>query len=383
MIDSHLEIPLTVNQNIEKLTAAIFEHEPTPISLKNPIVVYGAGKTGREVLQYLELRGYEVAVVLDQNAKKDDSVGRTPILSLGKWITTNDPKGFQVIIAIHNRDTDLLGIFNELIDQGFGRVISLIEFVNLFPDNQPSRYWLSPRELYRRSINEIELGMSILRDDLSTTNFLRILLFRITGNYDFSPRPSFEDQYVPKDLPRWQSPMRLIDCGAYDGESVLSIARAGYPQAAIATFEPDPTNYPVLVSNLAGVESINIPCATGAETSMCRFNTGLGEASAMGDEGTTTVQCVSLDDMLPTFGPTLIKMDVEGAEVESLQGATNIIRRYRPDLAISLYHTPTDLWKIPLLLKSWNLDYDFYIRCHGFNTFDSVLYAYSSPARTI
>jgi FkbM family methyltransferase len=380
--NSRQENALTVIQNMERLTAAIDEHRPEPLSTSEPVVIYGAGKTGREVLQYLELRGYEVAAILDQTAQTGASIGRTPVLPLGKWANANDPKGFQVIVAIHNRDTDISDIFIRLIEQGFARVISLVEFVNLFPDNQPSRYWLSPIELYRKSINEIELGMSALKDDLSTTNFLRILLFRITGNYDLSPSPSFNDQYVPKDLPRWQSPMRLIDCGAYDGESVLAIAREGYLQQAIATFEPDPANYPVLLRNLMGVESINIPCATGAQTSMCRFNTGLGEASAMGDDGTTSIQCVSLDDMLPAFGPTLIKMDVEGAEIESLQGAKNIIRRYRPDMAISLYHTPTDLWKIILLLNSWNLGYDLYIRCHGFNTFDSVLYAHPPASNT-
>ncbi len=293
------------------------------------------------------------------------------------WCGSHNPKFFQVIVAIHNRDNDLTPISDKLDNLGFNRVVSLVEFVNIFPDRQPFRYWLANNTLYNQAVGKIVEAISYMKDDLSVDNYLRILQFRMTGNSKLLKPPSFEDQYEPLDCPEWPEPMRLIDCGAFDGDTILSFARR-FRLEAVAAFEPDPKNYANLVQNLKGMDSINIPCATGAENLLCKFETGLGEAGAVLSDGNAVIQCVKIDDILPSFRPTLIKMDVEGAELDTLLGAESLIRQFRPGLAISLYHKPTDLWEIPLLLQSWSLGYEFYLRCHRFNTFDSVLYAFQA-----
>lgn len=50
----------------------------------------------------------------------------------------------------------------------------------------------------------------------------------------------------------------------------------------------------------------------------------------------------------------LIKMDIECAELPSLRGAVNAIRRFKPKLAISVYHNPRDLIEIPFFIRSLN-----------------------------
>lgn len=84
---------------------------------------------------------------------------------------------------------------------------------------------------------------------------------------------------------------------------------------------------------------------------------------------------MALDDCLSTFAPTLLKMDIEGAEYDAVQGARQMIRQHRPGLAVCVYHHPDDLWRIPLLIRSWDLGYRFYLRTHAFSGFDLVLYA--------
>jgi hypothetical protein len=108
---------------------------------------------------------------------------------------------------------------------------------------------------------------------------------------------------------------------------------------------------------------------------MLRFNSSRGESSCLSESGESFVLCVRLDDAVPDFSPTLIKMDVEGAELAAIAGARQMIRKYRPDMAISLYHTAEHLWEIPLCIHEMGLDYKLYIRCHAHNSFDSVLYA--------
>lgn len=73
--------------------------------------------------------------------------------------------------------------------------------------------------------------------------------------------------------------------------------------------------------------------------------------------------------------PTFIKMDIEGAELEALEGAKNTIVKSKPKLAICLYHKPDDLWKIPLYLKKLVPEYKFYIRHHSKVRWETVLYA--------
>ena len=71
-------------------------------------------------------------------------------------------------------------------------------------------------------------------------------------------------------------------------------------------------------------------------------------------------------------------MDVEGAELDALRGASSLISHYQPTLAISIYHYPDHLWNILLYLLGINPDYRFYIRNYSGHTYETVLYALPS-----
>ena len=73
--------------------------------------------------------------------------------------------------------------------------------------------------------------------------------------------------------------------------------------------------------------------------------------------------------------PTFMKMDIEGAETESLKGSRKIIERYRPKLAICIYHKPEDLFEIPILLREMRNDYRLLIRQYSDTRFETVCYA--------
>jgi hypothetical protein len=84
---------------------------------------------------------------------------------------------------------------------------------------------------------------------------------------------------------------------------------------------------------------------------------------------------VSLDDILPDFIPTFIKMDIEGAEIEAIKGARYTISKFKPDLAIAVYHKIEHLWEVPLLIKSLKNNYKFYLRSYEHFNQETVLYA--------
>jgi FkbM family methyltransferase len=71
-----------------------------------------------------------------------------------------------------------------------------------------------------------------------------------------------------------------------------------------------------------------------------------------------------------------IKMDIEGSEVPALIGASETIKKYKPKLAISVYHKWDDLKIIPTLIHGMNPGYRFYLDCTtGFGG-EAILYCH-------
>ena len=70
-----------------------------------------------------------------------------------------------------------------------------------------------------------------------------------------------------------------------------------------------------------------------------------------------------------------IKMDIEGAEMSALKGGLETIKKYRPQLAISIYHSTSDFTDIPLFLNSVLENYTFKLGHYSYNLTETVLYA--------
>lgn len=68
-------------------------------------------------------------------------------------------------------------------------------------------------------------------------------------------------------------------------------------------------------------------------------------------------------------------MDIEGAELEALEGASGVIRRDRPVLAVCGYHKPDHLWRVLASLKNLAPDSALFIRSHCADGLDTVCYA--------
>ena len=175
--------------------------------------------------------------------------------------------------------------------------------------------------------------------------------------------------------------MRLIDGGAFIGDTIDAFLDKGIQIEAVVAFEPDIINFRKLVDASArytgeGIKTLLYPCGIGAKTEMLRFQGGQDQGSQLTEQGDLHVQVVSLDDVLPNFNPTLIKMDIEGAEPAALKGASRTIQQSSPNLAICLYHNQSHLWEIPKLIKDLNPNYKVELRYHGFNGFETVAYAF-------
>ena len=96
--------------------------------------------------------------------------------------------------------------------------------------------------------------------------------------------------------------------------------------------------------------------------------------SKASDRG-SLVEVVPIDELFRETPLTFIKMDIEGAEYGALRGAAKVIQRDRPILAICVYHTQNDIWRIPLLVWEMLPEHKLYLRAYEGDGFQTVMYA--------
>ncbi|MFB1489914.1 MULTISPECIES: FkbM family methyltransferase [unclassified Thiocapsa] len=156
---------------------------------------------------------------------------------------------------------------------------------------------------------------------------------------------------------RWIEANRDIcffDVGANHGQFALVVSRwLDTDSTRIVAFEPHPGNRQVLAENLArngckNVEVVN--CALAAEAGTMTLYGASVSASLQPDllrEG-TQVNVDTLDGFCARTGlePMVVKIDVEGFELEVLRGAVETLSRYRDSIKI-ICEMHTFMWEEP------------------------------------
>ncbi len=140
--------------------------------------------------------------------------------------------------------------------------------------------------------------------------------------------------------------LRLLDVGALHGLFSLAFT-AGRPGTEALAIEPSPLAFPVLEANLrrnpeAQGRAIQVAAGATEGTIAMRLDWHHLEACAddeAGAQGTLTVPLRSLDAICSEAGflPDVIKIDVEGYELETLRGANQLLSGGRPDLFLEAH----------------------------------------------
>lgn len=171
----------------------------------------------------------------------------------------------------------------------------------------------------------------------------------------------------------------FLDVGVLNGNTSVQFARRCPNYKHIYMFEPDKKS---IIRTIGNMKQNNIENFTlfekGAwnnkETLYFSNDENFG-ANRVLEEGEITIEADSIDNMMGGTAVTFIKMDIEGAELNALIGAENTIKKYKPKLAISIYHKDEDIINIPLYIKSLVPEYTFYIRHYSDSIIETILYA--------
>ncbi len=218
-------------------------------------------------------------------------------------------------------------------------------------------------EYCAENADKIEKVYSLLADDLSRQTFADVINFRISGKIDYLDRCTVDRSHIFDKVITFTDGGDYIDMGAYNGDTVLEHAeltdnRYGH----IYALEPDPRNFRKLTDNTAQLERITCcNAAAWSEDGELYFDAKSGRNSLVtaDSEGGKKTACIAGDSL--TDRAAFIKMDVEGAESQALDGCRRSLEN-GASLICALYHRTEDLFELPLKVHEINPDLKLYIR---------------------
>lgn len=253
--------------------------------------------------------------------------------------------------------------------------------------------------IFKTHKEDILTCYDLLEDLESRKTYKEVIKCRMAGRY-----PDMEyvndRQYFAVPSHMGKNPKEVfVDCGAFVGDSIEKYIweRDGGFQKIIA-FEPDPGNFTAMeyrVDRLKKEWNIKdgaielYPYGAGEKSVVGKLernvqNNGLGskltegtwdEKTAADSENKDYCRVVALDEFIEE-PVTFLKADIESYEYKMLLGAQGIIKKYRPLVAVCIYHNGVDMYSVPLLLKSLVPEYKMAVRHHSVEMDDTVLYAW-------
>lgn len=345
-----------------------------------PVVLYGGGSTGRLILELMIQNDIQVAYIID------DSVNLQ-----GTYIKQVKIISYKEFYEFSKRNRKIAVVVTTIYAKAIINVMSLLQGIQLYElydwifELSGDKQWLQKMVANTKSVQELKKQIDMLRgnwaDKESEYVLDAIVDYINTEDLDeISKICSLEDHYlIPEVMKVMKSPI-IIDAGACRGELLTTLQKKDVKFEKCYFFETNYDNFKYLESQIqkkGNTKHICINKGLWCETKKLYFFEGndIAGGKIVQYETDQMIDVVSIDDFFSSKRCDYIKMDIEGAEYEALEGGINVIRRDRPVLAISIYHSLEDFWRIPQYLMSELNNYKYYVRQHSLIFGETVLYA--------
>lgn len=228
--------------------------------------------------------------------------------------------------------------------------------------------------------DEIEEVSRLLEDQRSQQLYMSHWQQAILGNVNYASLYS-ANAYWGNDLfPRLETGWDVLYAGAYDGKHI-DRALANNEEIVFHGFEPNRHMYELLLEKYKDRKQVKLyPYALGSRNKTLHMDVGTPlNANVIQSEARAGAQ---IEEVLGrTIDETIagkldyIALDIEGYELEALEGARKTIQKYLPALGICVYHKISDYVDIPLKIRQLNPGYKLYFRHHSTVPTESVIYA--------
>jgi FkbM family methyltransferase len=322
------------------------------------IVLHGAGLWGKRFARRLQEEGIGPLAFSDNNASRwGQSLEGIPILAPAE-AARRYGKEAAFVVTISNGYHSQTESHRQLGELGCTRIVPGMFMAWKYGATMLPHFWedLPSRVLAHK--DEIRQAYQAWSDAASRREFVAQLRWRLTADHTaLGTGPFWEpESYFPPSLFDLLAEEVMLDGGAYDGDTIRDFLekRPGFKGRLLA-FEPDPGNRAKLERYRdalppAEAERITVvPRGMWDKEEILRFRAQGDMESFIDPTGDIEIPTVAIDAFCEQHAivPTLIKMDLQGAEPQALEGAKKMIARHSPLLALSVYHRFDDLWRIP------------------------------------
>ena len=350
---------LVIRPIIENNTAKLFCHDF--IHSNEPKYIFGRNEWAKSIAKVIDVVGF-----IDDFTDEKEYLGK-PIIPI-----ENIPDNALVVGVITGKPF----VAEKRLSQFQFRFLDYFSFY--IYSNLPLKQimcWDGMVEDIHMNISKYEWVYELLQDDISKNQFFNIINFR--HSYDLDYMRGFENkenlQYFEPFLNLQKGGECFVDIGGFDGYTTEVFIQHCPEYDEIFFFEPEENNMEIAKHRLKEHKNIHyFPIGLSNKKQTLRFSTS-GSSSKISDKGELAISVDRLDDLI-NRKITFMKMDIEGAEKEAIEGARNLIATHHPKLALSVYHQKDDFWKIPELVLDIRNDYKLYLRHYTEGISETIMY---------
>lgn len=329
-----------------------------------PIAVYGTGNGADKVFEEFDRLGISVnAVVASDGFVRKRSFHGFEVKSISQL--EDEIGDFAIALAFASPLPEVV----ENIKNLSKRHKLIMPSVPVYGDN------IFNKDFLKNNLEDVEKAYNSLADEQSKKVFENIVKFQITGNLDycFECESGKDEAFKVLDLSQRES---FLDLGAYRGDTIQEFLHYAKKYDKIVAVEPDKRTFKKLQDNCANFENCTLlNNAIWSENSVLYFDDNKGRGGSAKSEG-VEIPAVCVDYLTEKYGKfTYLNIDVEGAEKDLLQGATNTLQQDKPKLCMAAYHRSEDIFALVNQIKEINGEYKIYLRHHPHISFwDTNLY---------
>ena len=318
---------------------------------KRPIVLYGMGDGADKILQVFSARQIQASGVFasDEFVRGHSFLG----YKVKKYSDIcREYDDFNVVLAFATHLDNVL--------ENIKRINN--EHPVFAPDVPVAGGGLFTTEYVKENEDKFDFVYNHLADDESKSVYLDIINFKISGKVDYLFNSFCDKNEVYSKLLNLNNNEIIADLGAYDGDTIREFtAYTNGKYEHIYALEPDPKNFRKLsknTENLTNIDIYNMGAWSRRDTLI--FDRQGSRNSKLSSKGIPVEVC-DLDSLIDS-PVTMIKMDIEGSELQALNGAEKTIKTYSPKLYICAYHRNEDIFSLPMKIMKINPEYKIYFR---------------------
>ena len=341
----------------------------------HPVAIYGAGNLAKKIYRFLFRNGANIdAFVVDKAyfPSKEKKVYDVNVMAIDDFVELYDKP--EIIVGFEGRYEDNLN--KDIIKKIYKiHVADFLGFLALEENNYITEEYYHQNELW---FSEFACN---LQDKKSVKAWQSFIEQKMKGTIkcEYDETGQYFDNLVIGNYITGDEV--FVDCGGFHGETVEAFIdflhnKGIYSWSHIYSIEPDYKNAHYMYNKLKSVKKLDIiEAGIYKDSGKMLFADSRESSSMISEKGGKEIDVISLDDYMEGNRVTFIKMDIEGSELMALKGASKTICRYKPKLAVCIYHKKEDLVEIPQYIMSLDLNYKFYVRNYSMYGVETVLYA--------